>query len=111
MQCPVVLRIDRKALPKTGWQPASSSYLAPRNAAENEIAGLWRDLLKIERVGANENFFDLGGHSLLVVRLQSRFRERFGCEVPLILLFQNPTVASMAECLQHQRSSAVPAAG
>ncbi len=104
-------KIDRKALPKTGWQPASSSYLAPRNAAENEIAGLWRDLLKIERVGANENFFDLGGHSLLVVRLQSRFRERFGCEVPLILLFQNPTVASMAECLQHQLSSAVPAAG
>jgi amino acid adenylation domain-containing protein len=104
-------KIDRKALPKTGWQPASASYLAPRNAAENEIAGLWRDLLKIDQVGANENFFDLGGHSLLVVRLQSRLRERFGCEVPLVLLFQNPTVASMAECLQHQLSSAVPAAG
>jgi amino acid adenylation domain-containing protein len=104
-------KIDRKALPKTGWQPASATYLAPRNSTENEIAGLWRDLLKVERVGANENFFDLGGHSLLVVRLQSRLRERFGCEVPLILLFQNPTVASMAECLQQQLSSPALAAG
>ncbi len=97
-------KVDRKALPAADNQAVpASSYLAPRNAVENEIAGIWRDLLKVEQVGVNANFFDLGGHSLLVARLQSRLRERFGCEIPLVELFQKPTVAAMATCFENQR--------
>jgi amino acid adenylation domain-containing protein len=99
-------KIDRKALPKAQF-PVASSYLAPRNAAESEIARIWRELLKLDHVGVHENFFDLGGHSLLVVQLQSRLRERFGCEIPLVELFQKPTVASMAVCFENQQMSLV----
>lgn len=64
---------------------------------ERNVANVWHGLLNVDQVGIHDNFFDLGGHSLLVVQMQSRLRLRFGRELPLIELFQRPTVAAIAE--------------
>jgi acyl carrier protein len=72
------------------------SFVAPRTELEEELAGLWAEILKVERVGINDNFFDLGGHSLLATRLIFRLREHFNVDLPLRTLFEAPTVATIA---------------
>jgi acyl carrier protein len=92
-------KIDRPALPEPTSEDAvaSEAYVEPRTPAEQKLAGIWTRVLGIERIGINDNFFDLGGHSLLATQLISRIREDFGLEMPLVHLFENPTVASLAE--------------
>jgi amino acid adenylation domain-containing protein len=93
-------KVDRRALPKPEeLRRAPSPMDLPRGRTEREIAALWRDLLGIERVELDDNFFDLGGHSLLVARLQVGIRERLGRDVPLVELFQHPTVRALARHL------------
>ena len=70
--------------------------MAPRNPTEERIAGIWSDLLRVERVGVEDNFFEIGGHSLSAARVASRIRKRFGVDVPLRLLFEARTVAALA---------------
>ncbi|MBZ4423326.1 non-ribosomal peptide synthetase, partial [Myxococcus sp. RHSTA-1-4] len=89
-------KIDRKALPDPEAQLAGAEYVAPRTPAEELMAGLWSQLLGVQRVGAEDNFFDLGGHSLLATQLVSRVRDVFGVELPLRDLFEAPTVAALA---------------
>ncbi|HEX3126552.1 MAG TPA: amino acid adenylation domain-containing protein, partial [Thermoanaerobaculia bacterium] len=90
-------KVDRKALAQTGASgTASSSYVAPRTAAEEWLAAVWSELLGVERIGAHDSFFDLGGHSLLAVRVLSRVRDAFGVELPLKALFESPTLAGLA---------------
>ena len=88
-------KVDRKALPAPEWQSAES-YLAPRTPVEEVLAGIWAELLGLERVGANGHFFDLGGHSLLATRVTSRLRSALGVEVPLRDLFEAPVLADLA---------------
>jgi len=92
-------KVDRPALlePTPEDAFASEAYVAPRTPAEQRLAGIWARVLGIERIGINDNFFDLGGHSLLATQLISRIREDFDMEMPLVHLFENPTVASFAE--------------
>ena len=68
-------------------------------AAGVTAVALWRDLLKVESIGRNDNFFNMGGHSLLVMRAVSRMRETFGVDVQLRNLFERPTVAELAEVI------------
>jgi amino acid adenylation domain-containing protein len=90
-------KVDKRALPVPEKTAAvSAMYVPPKTQAETDVAAIWRDLLKHERVGTNDNFFDLGGHSLLVVQLQSRLRQKFATEITLVELFQMPTVAAIA---------------
>jgi len=93
-------KVDRKALPAPDARAVRTvRYASPRSQAEREVAAIWKDLLKAEQVGVHDNFFDLGGHSLLVVQLQNRLRQSFGRELALVDLFRKPTVAAMAEFL------------
>jgi amino acid adenylation domain-containing protein len=91
-------KIDRHALPvPDGARPTmDSSYVAPRNSAEEVLSGIWAKVLGLERVGIYDNFFELGGHSLLAIQLLSRIRSAFQTELPLPSLFEAPTVASLA---------------
>ncbi|HEX8694767.1 MAG TPA: amino acid adenylation domain-containing protein [Longimicrobium sp.] len=94
-------KVDRKALPApAGEAQPAGTYVAPRRAAEGVLAGIWCEVLGVERVGAEDNFFELGGHSLVATRVISRVREAFGVELPLRTLFESQTVRSLAARIQ-----------
>jgi acyl carrier protein len=90
-------KVDRRALrPPATLGEARSTYSAPRTALQHTVAATWQEILNLERVGVNENFFDLGGNSLLAVRVRARLQEQLEIELPLIDLFRYPTVATLA---------------
>jgi hypothetical protein len=89
---------DRGALPAPGLicpEPARD-YVAPATAAEEAVAGIWAQVLTVDRVGAEDDFFELGGHSLLALRVIARVRDVLGSEVPVSALFDQPTVRGLA---------------
>jgi acyl carrier protein len=90
-------KVDRRALPDPGALPAAlpGSFEPPRTPAEERVAEIWCEILGIERVGVHDDFFDLGGHSLLFTRLASRIAEAFHVQVPLRVLFDSPTIDLM----------------
>ncbi|HSF41240.1 MAG TPA: amino acid adenylation domain-containing protein, partial [Thermoanaerobaculia bacterium] len=88
-------KLDRRALPAPEHTP-QAAYTAPRNQVEEILAGLWGEVLRVGRVGIHDNFFDLGGHSLLGVRLLSQVRDLFGVTLEVRSIFEQPTVAGMA---------------
>ncbi len=92
-------KVDRAALPPpTPERPAlDQAYVAPRTPLEETLAQLWGDVLRLERVGVADPFFDLGGHSLLATQLVSRLRDTFGVELSLRTFFEAPTIAQLAE--------------
>jgi amino acid adenylation domain-containing protein len=91
-------KVDRKALPEPELQTiaAASTYVTPANEAEAAVAAVWQDVLQVPRVGRNDNFFDLGGHSLLIVQVQNRLQKEFGRLVPIVEFFQYTTIAALA---------------
>ena len=91
-------KVDRAALPAPeGVRPEVGGFVAPRTATEELLAGIWAEVLGLDRVGATDHFFELGGHSLLATQVMSRVRAAFGAEVPLAALFDRPTVVGLAE--------------
>ncbi|HSU83943.1 MAG TPA: amino acid adenylation domain-containing protein, partial [Thermoanaerobaculia bacterium] len=90
-------KIDRRRLPAPGGSPESGRPLvAARNATEERLLAIWKELLGVERIGVEDDFFALGGHSLLATQAISRVRQAFGVELPLRTFFAAPSVASMA---------------
>ncbi|HSG40516.1 MAG TPA: FkbM family methyltransferase, partial [Thermoanaerobaculia bacterium] len=98
-------KIDRKALPRPeALAPARPEvpYAPPETDAERRVAAVWRELLGAERIGVHENFFEAGGNSLLLARVHGRLREELGRDFPMVELFRNPTIASLAAFLSRQ---------
>ncbi|NLD48843.1 MAG: amino acid adenylation domain-containing protein, partial [Clostridiaceae bacterium] len=91
-------KIDRKALPKPEGREGAD-YAAPENDREQRLASIWEDVLKVTGIGVQDNFFDLGGHSLKATVLVSRIHKEFGVEVPLSEVFKHPTVRELSEYL------------
>jgi surfactin family lipopeptide synthetase C len=93
--------VDRKALPAPSHEEKQPDLdeARPRNAVEEKLAGIWMELFKVKSIGIHDDFFDLGGHSLLGIKLMSRIREGFGVDLPVLTLFENPTIAGLADGL------------
>jgi amino acid adenylation domain-containing protein len=96
-------KVDRRRLPVPDvLRPdMDNPYVAPVTGLEREMAAIWRDILRVERIGVYDNFFELGGHSLLAMKLVARVRNVLEYELPLRVLFETPTVAGLvAKMLQ-----------
>jgi aspartate racemase len=98
-------KVDRRALPapERGRAEGGNEYVAPRTPVEEMVAGIWSEVLGVERVGVNDNFFELGGHSLLATRVISRLSGAGYRELPLRSLFEKPTVAELALLIEQTR--------
>src|SRR5262249_41928899 len=91
-------KVDRRALPVPDpGAGAGGPRVAPRTPLGEVVATAWAEVLGLEQVGVHDTFFELGGHSLLATQLLARLREAFQVELPLRALFENSTVAALAE--------------
>ncbi|HEX4494362.1 MAG TPA: non-ribosomal peptide synthase/polyketide synthase [Thermoanaerobaculia bacterium] len=93
-------KVDRRALPEPGQRRSTGNFAAPRGPVEEILADIWTQVLGQERVSRTDDFFAIGGHSLLATRIVARVRDLLGFDLPLRLLFENPTIASLAGEIQ-----------
>ncbi|MFJ4591179.1 MULTISPECIES: amino acid adenylation domain-containing protein [unclassified Kitasatospora] len=99
-------KTDRRALPEPPEDLAlGGEYLAPEGASETLLAGIWAEVLGVERIGAEDNFFELGGDSLLIIRVVSRLRQHVDSGISPRALFSAPTVRSLAALLAAEREA------
>ncbi len=105
-------KVDRRALPEPNrFRPAlAQEFVAPTNTIEEQLAQAWRQILQVEPIGIHDNFFDLGGHSLLTVSLLAQIRETFQVDLPLLCLFKTPTIAGLAQTIEVAQRLGVDAA-
>lgn len=103
-------KIDRKALPP----PASSrrnlaqDYVAAATSAEKKLTELWKEILQIEPIGIDDNFFDLGGTSVTAARMVGLYEARYGRKMPVVSVFEHPTIAQFARFLEQEAKPAAP---
>nr|WP_255428606.1 non-ribosomal peptide synthetase [Corallococcus sp. AB038B] len=90
-------KVDRKALPEPEAPTSTRTYVAPRTEVEAKLAAIWAEVLRVPQVGVKDDFFALGGHSLLVTQVVSRIRTETGVELPLRALFEAPTLEALAQ--------------
>jgi amino acid adenylation domain-containing protein/FkbH-like protein len=101
-------KLDRRALPAPSLAAyANREYVAPSGATEETLAAIWKDLLRVERVGREDNFFELGGHSLLAMQVTAHVQGELGLEVPVRSLFECPTLAAFAARVEELRDAAL----
>jgi amino acid adenylation domain-containing protein len=101
-------KVDRLNLPAPDYsvsQTLDKEFVAPRNPTESTVAKIWAEVLNIERVGIYDNFFDLGGDSLLSIRLMEQMQKQFERDIPLSSLFLNPTVETLANTIDSESDS------
>lgn len=98
-------KIDRKALPIPDYTRTEleTTFIAPRNSQEEELAKIWRQVFGLEQVGIHDNFFELGGHSLIATKILSRIRDIFQVEVSFQKLFENPTIEGLSQVIDQQQ--------
>jgi amino acid adenylation domain-containing protein len=97
-------KVDRQALPAPGQMSfkREGTFVAPQDAMEHQLIKIWEETLNIRPIGVNDNFFELGGHSLLAVRLFAQMEKVFGRSLPVVTLFQAPTVKRLADVLRQE---------
>jgi hypothetical protein len=91
-------KLDRRALPAPSGE-CGTIYVAPRTPLEEILCGIWAEVLGVERVGVNDDFFDLGGHSLLITKVVSRVREVFRIDLALRKLFDTRTITQLSNTI------------
>ena len=102
-------KVDYKALPAPERRhPRPCAYVPPRNPDEGLLVEIWQELLRVDRVGIHDNFFAVGGHSLLAAQVVSRIERRHNVELPLREMFQWPTIAELAERIAAERTHGKP---
>jgi amino acid adenylation domain-containing protein len=99
-------KVDRKALPAPSLSrpELQEEFAPPSDSLEEKLVNIWRQVLGVEQVGVNDNFFNLGGHSLLAVRLFAEIEKLTGWNLPLLSLFQSPTIKQLAEVIRRMQS-------
>ena len=99
-------KIDLQALlsPRAAPAPAKAGHTPPQNALEQVIAGFWQEVLPVDEIGRDDNFFDLGGHSLLLMKVNFKLKQHFGKDIPLVEMFKYPTISTFAEFLSGQQN-------
>ncbi|MEW6067031.1 MAG: amino acid adenylation domain-containing protein [Nitrospirota bacterium] len=98
-------KVDRISLPTPeGERQTEEAYIAPRNELEKIIASIWQKLLQVEKVGINDNFFDLGGHSLLIVQAHRRLHEFIDKELSITDMFRYPSIEKLSKFLTQEQS-------
>jgi amino acid adenylation domain-containing protein len=94
-------KVNRRALRTAGGRVLSEQGMAqPRTETERGLAEIWKELLKVEEVGVEQNFFEMGGHSLLVLQVMARIRRRFGLELAVRTVFEEPTIRGLAVAVE-----------
>ncbi|HEU4596552.1 MAG TPA: FkbM family methyltransferase, partial [Pyrinomonadaceae bacterium] len=98
-------KVNRRALPDPSGEALESeaAYVAPETSAEQTVAAVWREVLKVERVGVNDNFFEAGGTSLLVVQVNAKLREAFDRPIPVVEMFRHPTIKTLAAYIEREQ--------
>ncbi len=98
-------KVNRHAFPAPDrLRPTlAATYEAPRSEMERTLTTIWQEVLHLEKVGVNDNFFDLGGHSLLMVQVHNKIKEVFNCNFSIIEMFHNPTIRSLVQYLSHKQ--------
>ncbi len=99
-------KINRAALPHPDGQELlrDSERVAPRNALETRLSAIWQGLLRVDDIGVYDNFFDLGGHSLLIVQMVNTIQQEYAIEVPLRSFWEEPTIAHLAVVIEQERA-------
>jgi acyl carrier protein len=99
--------VDRRALPKVEGLRAEleTAFVAPQTESERTIAAIWQEVLGIKKVGMQDNFFDLGGNSLLLAQVRSKLQTMLKRDIALLELFEYPTVSSLVEHLNPGQSA------
>ena len=104
-------KLDRRRLPAPGAAPqVPHEAVGPRTPTEEALAAIWQEALELSYVGIHDSFFDLGGHSMLAVKIARRSREAFGIDLPVAALFRAPTVAKLAEAIDALKVTTRPRA-
>lgn len=102
-------KVDRNALPAPAGDRSelAADFVMARDPVEQKVAAVWQEVLGLPRVGVKDNFFDLGGHSLLLVKVHVRLQQIFAREISIIDLFRLPTIESLAQLLNRESASGV----
>jgi acyl transferase domain-containing protein/acyl carrier protein len=103
-------KVDLKALPAPERTAAEAVRRAPESALEKTVAAVWQEVLAVDQVGLDDNFFDRGGHSLLLVEVQGKLSERLGREIKIVDLFTYPTIGALARFLSRGEDRTAAAA-
>lgn len=100
-------KIDRSKLPEPDFSSLAENYVAPESELEIQLAQVWGDLLKLEpeKISVTANFFDLGGHSLLSVRLLAKVREQMQCQLDVSAIFEHSTIRELAACIENGQTN------
>ena len=93
-------KVDRRSLPEPAALPSERRYIAPETPVEQMLAEIWTQILAVERVSVDDNFFERGGHSLSATMLKTRIEDQFGVDVPLFDIFQSPTLSHLSGLIE-----------